>query len=86
MHPAVIWAAIGLVAGVLAKLIMPGKDKGGLLTTMLLGIGGSLLGGWLGHHFGITAESGALSVLGVLTAVGGALVLLILFRLLRVLV
>jgi len=85
MHPAVIWAAVGLVAGVLAKLIMPGKDKGGLLTTILLGIGGSLLGGWLGRHYGIATESG-LTVPGVLTAVGGALVLLILFRLLRVLI
>ena len=86
MHPAVIWAGIGLVSGVLAKLIMPGKDKGGLITTILLGIGGSLLGGWLGHRYGITTDTGELSVLSVLTAVGGALVLLVVFRLLRLLI
>ena len=85
MHPAIVWGALGLASGVIAKVILPGKDKGGLITTMLVGIAGSLLGGFLGHHFGITTDSGDFSVLSVATAVGGALVLLILFRLLRLL-
>jgi uncharacterized membrane protein YeaQ/YmgE (transglycosylase-associated protein family) len=85
MHPAVVWALLGLASGVIAKIILPGKDKGGLITTTLVGIAGSLLGGFLGQHFGITTDSGQLSALSLATAIVGALLLLILFRLLRLL-
>ena len=85
MHPAVVWALLGLAAGVIAKIILPGKDKGGLLTTTLVGIAGSLLGGFLGHHFGLATDSGQLNAVSLATAVGGAVLLLILFRLLRLL-
>ena len=48
-----LWMAlIGLVVGALAKLIMPGKDPGGILITMLLGIAGALLAGWIGRAVG----------------------------------
>ena len=86
MHPALVWVVLGLVAGVVAKVILPGKDKGGLITTTLVGIVGSLLGGYLGQRLGIASDSGELSALGLATAIGGALVLLILFRLLRMLI
>ena len=86
MHPAVVWIVLGLVSGVIAKVILPGKDKGGLITTTLVGIAGSLLGGYLGQRLGITSDSGQLSLLGLATAVGGALVLLVLFRLMRLLI
>ena len=42
-----MWIVVGLVAGALAKAIMPGNDPGGFIMTILLGIGGSILGGWL---------------------------------------
>ena len=42
-----VWIIVGLIAGALAKLIMPGKDPGGIIMTIILGIGGSILGGWL---------------------------------------
>jgi uncharacterized membrane protein YeaQ/YmgE (transglycosylase-associated protein family) len=52
------WIVLGLVAGAIAKLIMPGNDPGGFIITMLLGIVGALLGGYLGSRFfGIGLES-----------------------------
>lgn len=52
------WIVLGLVAGAIAKLIMPGNDPGGFIITMLLGIIGALLGGYLGSRFfGIGLES-----------------------------
>jgi len=84
MSQILIWAILGLVAGVIAKALMPGKDKGGIVTTALIGIAGSLLGGWLGSKLGVASDSGNLSFLSFATAVGGALVLLLIFRALRV--
>ncbi len=71
---------IGLVAGALAKWIMPGKDPGGLLVTMLLGIAGSFVGGFLGRLVGwYQPGEGA----GLIMSVVGALILLFAYRLLR---
>lgn len=64
---------IGLIAGALAKLIMPGRDPGGIIITIVLGIAGSLLGGFL---FG-----GADGRVGLIGSVVGALILLGLYRL-----
>ncbi len=76
MH--LIWMAIiGLVAGAIAKLIMPGKDPGGLFATMLLGIAGSFVGGLLGRMLGL--GSGRLTV-GLIGSVMGALILLAIYR------
>jgi uncharacterized membrane protein YeaQ/YmgE (transglycosylase-associated protein family) len=73
------WLLMGLIAGVLGKWIMPGKDPGGIIVTILLGIGGALLGGWIGSVLGIgTVDS--FSIGSVLLAVGGALILLFLYR------
>jgi uncharacterized membrane protein YeaQ/YmgE (transglycosylase-associated protein family) len=49
------WAIFGLIAGALAKWIMPGKDPGGIFITMLLGIAGALVGGFLGSTIGLGA-------------------------------
>ena len=71
---------IGLVAGAIAKLIMPGKDPGGIFITMLLGIAGSLLAGFLGRAMGwYQAGQGA----GLIMSVLGAILLLVLYRLVR---
>ena len=71
---------IGLVAGALAKLIMPGKDPGGILVTMLLGIAGSLVAGFLGRALGwYQAGQGA----GLFMSVIGAILLLAIYRLFR---
>jgi uncharacterized membrane protein YeaQ/YmgE (transglycosylase-associated protein family) len=68
---------IGLLAGVVAKIIMPGKDPGGLILTTLLGIAGSWLATFLGHYFDITI-AGELS--GFIAAVAGAFLLLLAYR------
>ncbi len=71
---------IGLVAGALAKLIMPGRDPGGILVTMLLGIAGSLVAGFLGRTLG-WYESGQGA--GLIMSVLGAILLLVVYRLFR---
>lgn len=75
------WVALGFVAGIIAKFILPGRQGGGFILTTILGIGGAFLGGWLGSFFGI-GTTGGFSIASVLTAVVGALVILILFGLL----
>jgi uncharacterized membrane protein YeaQ/YmgE (transglycosylase-associated protein family) len=76
-----VWMClIGLLAGAIAKLIMPGKDPGGLIVTVLLGIAGSLVAGYLGRLLGLYGEGqGA----GLIMSVLGALVLLIGYRLFK---
>jgi uncharacterized membrane protein YeaQ/YmgE (transglycosylase-associated protein family) len=73
MH--ILWMIIiGLIAGAIAKAIMPGRDPGGIIVTILLGIAGSLVGGFLFH--------GGNSNSGLIGSVIGALILLFLYRLL----
>lgn len=74
----IIWMLIiGLVAGALAKLIMPGKDPGGILITMLIGVAGALIAGFLGRALGwYTEGEGA----GFIASVIGAVILLAGYR------
>jgi uncharacterized membrane protein YeaQ/YmgE (transglycosylase-associated protein family) len=69
------WIVLGLVVGVLAKWIMPGPDPGGVVLTILLGVGGALVGGFLAAQLGIGSVTG-FNLGSVLVAVGGALLLL----------
>lgn len=71
-----MWIIIGLIAGGIAKLIMPGKDPGGFIVTILLGIAGSILGGWLG---GVLLGTGG-GAAGLIGAIIGALILLGIYR------
>lgn len=77
-----LWMAIiGLVIGALAKLIMPGRDPGGIIITMLLGIAGALLAGWIGRAaLGWYREG---QPAGFIMSVIGAIVLLALYRMMR---
>ncbi len=70
---------IGLIAGALAKLIMPGKDPGGILVTMALGVGGSFIAGFLGRALGMYRTPG--SGPGIIASIVGALILLGIYRL-----
>jgi uncharacterized membrane protein YeaQ/YmgE (transglycosylase-associated protein family) len=71
------WVIIGLIAGAVAKLIMPGKDPGGIFITIILGMAGSILGGFLGRIALGTAGGTA----GLIGSVIGAMILLALYRL-----
>lgn len=75
------WIVFGLIAGALAKLIMPGPQGGGILLTILLGIVGSIVGGFLGTLFGFGDISG-FDLRSLLLAVGGGLVVLSLWGML----
>jgi uncharacterized membrane protein YeaQ/YmgE (transglycosylase-associated protein family) len=78
MH--VLWMLIvGLIAGALAKLIMPGKDPGGIVVTMLLGVAGSLIAGFLGRAAGWYREGSEGP--GIIASIVGALILLGIYRL-----
>ncbi len=81
-----VWCVLGFGSGLAAKYILPGKDKGGLLTTTLVGISGAFVGGLLGKYFDVVHEVGGLSLMSVLTAVAGSLVLLILMRIVKILI
>jgi uncharacterized membrane protein YeaQ/YmgE (transglycosylase-associated protein family) len=71
------WIVFGLVVGIIAKLLMPGRDPGGFIITMLLGIAGALVGGFVGRAMGFYgANQGA----GWLMSILGAIVLLALYR------
>ena len=72
------WIVFGLVVGIIAKLLMPGKDPGGFIVTMLLGIAGALLGGFIGRAMGFYGPG---ETAGWLMSIGGAILLLLLYRL-----
>lgn len=73
-----IWVAIiGLIVGALAKLIMPGKDPGGFIVTMLIGIAGSFLGTFIGRALGLYREGQAA---GFIMSLIGAIILLAIYR------
>ncbi len=73
----ITWIVFGLIVGALAKLVMPGRDPGGIIVTMLIGIAGSMLGGFLGRAMGFYGPGEAA---GFLMSFLGAVILLMLYR------
>lgn len=71
------WILFGLVVGIIAKLLMPGRDPGGFIVTILLGIAGALLGGFIGRAMGFY---GANETAGWIISILGAVILLALYR------
>jgi uncharacterized membrane protein YeaQ/YmgE (transglycosylase-associated protein family) len=71
------WILFGLVVGIIAKLLMPGRDPGGFIVTILLGIAGALLAGFIGQAMGLYTEGEAA---GWLMSILGAVILLALYR------
>ncbi|EAA0471712.1 GlsB/YeaQ/YmgE family stress response membrane protein [Salmonella enterica subsp. enterica serovar Litchfield] len=79
----IAWIVFGLIAGVIAKLLMPGRDGGGFILTCILGIVGAVVGGWLATMFGIGGSISGFNLHSFLVAVVGAIVVLVIFCLLR---
>ena len=78
------WVLLGLVAGALAKFLMPGRDPAGCIFTIILGVIGAVVGGWIGTYFGwgrVTVGTLDLRSIGIATF--GAFILLAIGRLLR---
>lgn len=75
------WIAFGLVAGIIAKLLLPGRDPGGCIITMLLGVLGAFVGGFLYKTFTGQPYIAQFDLGSVLVAVGGAVVVLLAYRL-----
>jgi uncharacterized membrane protein YeaQ/YmgE (transglycosylase-associated protein family) len=74
----IAWVFFGLAVGVIGKLLMPGRDPGGFVVTILLGIAGALVGGFLGRSLGLYREGDPVSFV---MAVIGSIVLLLIYRL-----
>ena len=73
----IAWIIIGGLAGAIAKLVMPGRDPGGCIVTVLLGIAGALLAGWIGKTVGwYNTNEGA----GFIAAIVGAFIILFIYR------
>ncbi|HTI37660.1 MAG TPA: GlsB/YeaQ/YmgE family stress response membrane protein [Vicinamibacterales bacterium] len=73
----IAWILFGLVVGIIAKLLMPGRDPGGFIVTILLGIAGALLGGFIGRAMGFYGQNESA---GWLMSIVGAIVLLVIYR------
>jgi len=75
------WIVLGLLAGAIAKAVLPGDDPGGIIVTMIIGIVGALLGGFLGQAlFGVDTLDEFFDISTWLTAIVGAIVLLLIYR------
>ncbi|RDG34719.1 GlsB/YeaQ/YmgE family stress response membrane protein [Streptomyces corynorhini] len=78
----IAWIILGLLAGAIAKFLLPGKDPGGILLTMVLGVVGALLGGFLGKAiFNVDPMNGFFDVSTWIAAIAGSLIILIGYRL-----
>ncbi|MFD3663694.1 GlsB/YeaQ/YmgE family stress response membrane protein [Streptomyces sp. NPDC058659] len=78
----IAWIILGLLAGIIAKMLMPGRDPGGFIITTIIGIVGAVLGGWLGKViFGVDSVDGFFELSTWIAAIVGSLILLGLYRL-----
>lgn len=80
MWDIISWAVFGLIAGAIAKLIKPGDQGGGCIVTIILGIVGALVGGFIARNLlGMSVADGSFSIGSFLVAVGGALLVLVIY-------
>lgn len=73
------WIVFGLLAGIIAKFLMPGRDGGGIIITIILGIVGAVVGGFIGSALGLGDVTG-FNIRSFIIAVGGAILVLLLYR------
>ena len=77
-----IWIVLGLVAGIIAKMIMPGRDPGGFIVTIILGIVGALVGGFISTKLGFGDVTG-FNIPSIIIAVLGSMLLLFIYRMVK---
>jgi uncharacterized membrane protein YeaQ/YmgE (transglycosylase-associated protein family) len=75
----IAWIVLGLIAGAIAKFLMPGRDPGGIFVTIIIGIVGAVIGGFIGSALGVGDVTG-LNLWSIVLAVVGAMVLLLIYR------
>lgn len=76
------WILLGLIVGALARLIVPGKQPGGIIVTIILGIVGAFLGGWIGTLLGLGSVNG-FNLTSILLATGGAIIVILIYSALK---
>ena len=77
------WIIFGLIAGILAKFFMPGKDPGGFIVTILIGIAGAIVGGFIGDLLGFGTVTTGFNLRSFFVAIVGAMLLLLIYRFLK---
>ena len=75
----IAWVVLGLIAGAIAKFLMPGRDPGGIFITIIIGIVGAVIGGFIGNSLGVGDVSGV-NLWSIVLAVAGSVILLIIYR------
>ncbi|MCB1190276.1 MAG: GlsB/YeaQ/YmgE family stress response membrane protein [Leptospiraceae bacterium] len=78
----IVWIIFGLIAGAVAKILMPGKDPGGWIVTILIGIAGAFVGGFIGNLIGFGGVSG-FNFKSFAIAIGGSVLLLFAYRMIK---
>lgn len=78
----IAWIVLGLIAGAIAKFLMPGRDPGGIFITIIIGIVGAVIGGFIGQALGVGDVTG-FNLPSLIIAVLGSIVLLIVYRMVR---
>jgi uncharacterized membrane protein YeaQ/YmgE (transglycosylase-associated protein family) len=76
------WIIFGLIVGALAKLILPGKDPGGIIVTIIIGIVGAIIGGYIGTILGLGTVTG-FDIRSLIIAIIGSIVLLLIYRMVK---
>jgi len=76
----IAWIILGLIAGAIAKFIMPGRDPGGIVITIVIGIVGAVIGGFIGNQLGFGEPTG-INLPSIIIAVIGSIILLFIYRL-----
>ncbi|HWP92747.1 MAG TPA: GlsB/YeaQ/YmgE family stress response membrane protein [Thermodesulfobacteriota bacterium] len=76
------WIILGLIAGAIAKLILPGKDPGGIIVTIVIGIVGAIIGGYIATLLGLGSVTG-FNIGSLIIAVIGSIVLLLIYRMVK---
>jgi uncharacterized membrane protein YeaQ/YmgE (transglycosylase-associated protein family) len=78
----IAWIVLGLIAGAIAKFLMPGRDPGGIFITIIIGIVGAIIGGFIGQALGVGDVTG-FNLPSLIIAVLGSIILLIIYRMVR---